>query len=91
MTLKPKYFFVPSFLLIPLIAMQFINEVNWDAGDFVIAAILLGSAQLALSYAQKKIVNKKKRRALILIILLILLVIWAELSVGVFGSPLAGS
>ena len=28
-------------LLIPLIAMQFTDEVNWSGGDFVFAALLL--------------------------------------------------
>ncbi len=28
-------------LLLPLIAMQFTNEVNWGVGDFVVAGVLL--------------------------------------------------
>jgi len=38
-----------------------------------------------------RFVSKKKKVLLILLILLVLLLIWAELGVGIFGTPFAGS
>ena len=35
--------------------------------------------------------NKKKKIALILLVAIVLFLIWAELAVGVFGTPFAGS
>ena len=82
---------VAMLLLIPLIAMQFTDEVNWTLFDFVIAAVLLFSTGLAIDFVLRKVKNAKYRIALSLSILLMLLLIWAELAVGIFGTPFAGS
>jgi hypothetical protein len=36
-------------LLLPLVAMQFTDEVNWGVADFVIAGVLLGGTGLLLN------------------------------------------
>lgn len=78
-------------LLIPLIAMQFTTEVNWELNDFVIAAVLLFGFGFIVEFILRK-KNKISYRIIILIILLlILLLIWAELAVGIFGSPISGN
>lgn len=89
-SLKWNYFIVPALLGIALIANYTVDGFDWDPGDFVIALILLGSTQLALSYAQKKVQFGIKRKLLTLFILVLFLLLWAELSVGIFNSPLAG-
>ena len=78
-------------LFIPLIAMQFTNEVNWTIFDFVIAGILLIGTGLVCEFTLRKIKKTKYRIAIILAILVILLLIWAELAVGIFGSPFSGN
>jgi hypothetical protein len=78
-------------LLIPLVAMQFSNEVNWSVFDFLVAGALLLSTGLLIELVIRKVTKRKHRILLFAIILLALLIIWIELSVGVFGSPLAGS
>ena len=82
---------VAVLLLIPLIAMQFSDEVNWKLADFVIAGILLLGTGLASEFVMRKVNKKENRIVLIVIIVMLLLLIWAELAVGVFGTPLAGS
>ena len=41
-------------LLVPLVAMQFTEEVNWSPFDFVFAAALLGGTGLLLELAVRK-------------------------------------
>lgn len=71
-------------LLIPLIAMQFTDDVYWTLSDFIIAAILLISAALIAKYAQKKIANSKSRYCVYVLLLIAFLLLWAELAVGIF-------
>lgn len=78
-------------LLIPFIAMQFSSEVNWSVADFVIAAILLTGTGLLCEFVIRRIQNKKYRIGICFLILLALFLVWAELAVGLFGTPLAGS
>lgn len=80
-----------SVLLIPLIAMQFTAEVNWNLFDFIIAGILLLSVAFLSELAWRKLKNNPYRTLVLLGIFLVFVLIWAELAVGIFGSPLAGS
>lgn len=77
-------------LLIPAIAMQFTDEVNWDLGDFTVAGILLLVMGLLFDLVIRK-VNKSEYRIIIyVVIVVVFLLIWAELAVGIFGTPFAG-
>lgn len=78
-------------LLIPLIGMQFSIDVNWTVSDFLVAGVLLLGAGLTIEIVMRTIKKKQTRILLILIIAAILLLTWAELAVGVFGTPFAGS
>jgi len=78
-------------LSIPLIAMQFTSEVKWDFKDFIAAGILLLSAGLAIELVIRNVRKNTIKTVLFIIILLALFLIWAELAVGVFGTPFAGS
>ena len=82
---------VGGILLIPFIGMQVSNEVNWSSSDFVIMGILLFLTGLAINFALSKFKTLKSRIIACAVILFILFVIWAELAVGIFGSPFAGS
>jgi len=78
-------------LLVPLIAMQFTNEVNWELPDFVVAAALLLGTGLILEFVMRKVKNKENRTVLFIAIIVVLVLIWIELAVGIFGTPFAGS
>ena len=77
-------------LLIPLIAMQFTDDVNWTLSDFFIAGVLLLGIGLMCELALRKINNTKYRIAICVALLVVLLLIWAELAVGIFGTPFGG-
>jgi hypothetical protein len=78
-------------LLIPLIAMQFTNEVRWSVPDFVAAAILLFATGLACELVMRKVKKIQYRVIICSIVFLAFFLIWAELAVGIFGSAIAGS
>ncbi|MCX6170708.1 MAG: hypothetical protein NTX65_15310 [Ignavibacteriales bacterium] len=77
-------------LFIPLIAMQFTDEVSWTVLDFVVAAILLLGTGLMCEFVIRKINKIKYRIAICVVLLAALLLIWAELAVGIFGTPFSG-
>jgi len=78
-------------LLIPLIAMQFTNEVNWDIFDFVIMGILLSGTGFLCEFVLRKVRGTLNRIIICGAVLFVFFLIWAELAVGVFGTPFAGS
>lgn len=78
-------------LLVPLIAMQSSQNVNWSLADFILAAILLFGTGFICEFIIRKVTKKSKRIALCICIIAILILIWIELAVGIFGSPIAGS
>ena len=78
-------------LLIPLIAMQFTSEVNWTLSDFVVAAVLLLGTGLMCELVIRKVKKPVHRLTICAVILVLLFLAWAELAVGIFGTPFAGS
>ena len=78
-------------LLIPLVANQISDQVNWNIMDFIIMGILLIFSGYWTLRVIKKMKNKSKKVVFISLILLIFLLLWAELAVGIFNSPIAGS
>ncbi len=78
-------------LLIPFIAMQFTDEVNWTSSDFVIMGILLTGTGLLCEIIMRRVKTIKSRIILCGVILFAFFLVWVELAVGVFGTPFAGS
>jgi len=78
-------------LLIPLIAMQFTEEVDWTITDFIVAGGLLFGAVLISEIVLRKIKNINYKVGLLGAILIILILIWIELAVGIFGTPFSGN
>jgi hypothetical protein len=84
-------FAVPVLLLVPFIAMQFSDEVVWSGFDFAVMGILLLSTGLLCELVLRKVTKTNHRVLLCLGIVLLFLLFWAEMAVGLFGSPIAGS
>ncbi|REC78147.1 hypothetical protein DRF60_09840 [Chryseobacterium elymi] len=95
MTQKQKTVLIyatPAVLLcIPLWGNRFSEEFDWSPVDFVIGAVLLFGTAFIIDLIQRIIKNKTHKTLLIGAILLLLLLVWAELAVGIFGTPFAGS
>lgn len=82
---------VPFLLLIPLIAMQFTPEVQWNSLDFTVAAALLLSAGLGIEFVIRKVAASNRRFVFLMALLASVLLLWVEMAVGLFGSPLSGA
>ena len=82
---------VAILLLIPLLAMQLTDEVNWNGLDFLVAGVLLTAAAVIVVQLFELVKKTPQRIMLSLVALAAFLMLWAELAVGIFGSPLAGS
>jgi hypothetical protein len=76
---------VALLLLIPLIAMQFTDEVNWTLLDFVVAGALLLGTGLIFELVMRKVKKAGLRIAMLVALLAMLVLIWAELAVGILG------
>ena len=78
-------------LLVPLVGNFTSDEVNWSASDFLIAFVLLYGMGLIIHILWNRLRHHKARYWVIAGIILLFLLLWTELAVGIFGSPIAGS
>ena len=84
-------YYALSPLLVPLVANQISEQVNWNAMDFIIMGIFLIFSAYWIQKVIKKIKSKSKKVVFISLIILIFLLLWIEMAVGIFNSPIAGS
>jgi len=80
---------IVALMSIPLV-LSYSNIINWTSGDFILMAAMLGAAGLVMEYILR-IERPVLKMILCIGLLAIFLLVWAELSVGIFGSPFAGS
>lgn len=80
-----------TLLLIPLLAMQFTNEVNWSVSDFIIMGGLLFGTGLLCELIMRKVKSVTNRIIICGAVLFVFFLIWVELAVGLFNTPFAGS
>lgn len=78
-------------LLIPFVAMQFTNEVNWNITDFIIMGVLLLVTGLLCELVLRRVKSLTNRIIICGTVLFALFLVWAELAVGIFGTLFAGS
>tara|TARA_B100001939_G_scaffold139879_1_gene121125 strand:+ start:215 stop:478 length:264 start_codon:yes stop_codon:yes gene_type:complete len=85
-----KIIYTLILLTIPFLSNIYINDFNWSMVDFIIMGVLIFSCISFISFIRKKFSGIKETLALIIVVIVFVL-LWAELAVGIFGSPFAGS
>jgi hypothetical protein len=80
-----------SLLLVPLVAMRFSHEWNWGVFDFILVGILLAGVGVSMQMIRTGWKASRLLTAIGAVLLAMILLLWAELAVGVFGTPFAGS
>lgn len=73
-------------LLIPLVAMQFTDEVKWDVFDFAAFGSMLLGAGVLCELAVRMTFNAAYRFAVGIAVAAAFLLIWVNLAVGIIGS-----
>ena len=83
---------IAAFLLvIPFIGTLVSDDVDWSGFDFLIMGILLFGSGLAIEFALRTFSTTMSRVIACVVILSIFFMVWAELAVGIFGTPFAGT
>ena len=77
-------------LLLPLIGV-ILFDLDWNIFDFLIMGLLILFFSIAINLILNHLISSKLRLILILMLVILFLLIWAELAVGVFGTPFAGT
>lgn len=81
-----------ALLAIPLIAMQFTDEVKWSLSDFVIMGLLLFSASSLLVVSLRSTPRIAYRAGALIGVGTTFLMVWVNLAVGIIGAgPNAGN
>ncbi len=78
-------------LLALFVAMQFTDEVKWTMLDFIVAGFLLLVTGLACEFVLRQVKKVGSRIVICLVILAVFLLVWLELAVGIFGTPIGGN
>jgi len=83
--------FLPLFvLLVPLVGVIFF-ELDWSGFDFLVMTLLILSLSILINLILYYTDSSKLKLLLIFIVSILFLLIWAELAVGIFGTPFAGN
>ena len=85
-----KIIYTLILLTIPFLSNMYINDFNWSLVDFIIMGVLIFSCLSFTGFIKKKFRGIKEILTIIIVVIVFIL-LWAELAVGIFGSPFAGS
>lgn len=78
--------FAAALLLLPLVAMQFTQEVNWTLADFLVFGTMLVIACGAYELATRASGNKAYRIAAGVAVATAFILVWVNLAVGIIGT-----
>ena len=74
---------IAAILLLPWLAMQYSDAVQWTMFDFIVASILLLTTGISCEIVLRKAKSRKRKIALCMAVLILFLLIWIELAVGI--------
>ncbi len=77
---------IAALMLTPAVAMQFTDEVNWTAGDFLFAALMFVSVGLAIELTVRANPAWTYRAGVGIALAASFLTIWINLAVGIVGD-----
>lgn len=81
-----------AFLLVPFVAMQFTNDVQWSVLDFVVAGAMIFGAGNVLVVALRQAGHIVYRAGMVIAVGTTFLMLFVNLAVGLIGSgPNAGN
>lgn len=63
---------------------------HWTLFDYITALVILSTFGFGLEYLVRKTKSKKRKFLIILVLTFLFMLLWAELAVGIFDSPIAG-
>jgi hypothetical protein len=70
-------------LLIPLVTMQFSDQVNWTLFDFLVAGVLLLGAGMSYVLTTNSVRNVQRRAVIGSVVLVVFGLLWLQLAVGI--------
>lgn len=73
-------------LLLPLVAMRFTDEMDWDETDFIVFGAMLFGACGAWELAARMTANIAYRAAVAVALAAAFILVWMNLAVGIIGS-----
>jgi hypothetical protein len=73
-------------MLMPLVAMKFTDEVNWDGSDFAVFGAMLAVAGGTYELAVRMTENSAYRAAVGVAVAAAFLLVWMNLAVGIIGT-----
>ena len=82
---------VAALLFAVYAAMLLAGDMKWSRFDFAIAGLLLFGTGLSIEIVFRVVKKFEYRIAVCAAVLLALFIVWAELAVGLIGTPFAGS
>jgi hypothetical protein len=72
--------------MLPLVAMQFTDEVNWSVADFALAGALLLGVGIPLELAVRKSGDAAYRAGVGVALVAAFILVWVNGAVGIIGS-----
>ena len=79
-----------SLLVFPLFFNIILDDFNWSIFDFAVMGFMLFFVGIALELVSSLVKGGKKKEILYGLIILLFLLLWVELGVGIFNSPISG-
>ena len=79
-----------SLLVFPLFFNIILDDFNWSVFDFAVMGLMLIFVGIALELVSTLIKGVRKKEILYGLTILLFRLLWAELGVGIFNSPIAG-
>ena len=73
-------------LLLPLVAMQFTDEVNWSVADFAFAGAIMLGAGVAYELALRRTADSAYRAAAAVALAAVFILLWLSAGVGIIGK-----